>query len=222
MLHDVIEIGEEVGARKTFLWVIDWPGWCRSGKDGPLAIDALIDHGPRYAHVAAEAGTEAPTDASARDLSTVESVSGNGGTDFGVPSIITERDARPVDAAMAARFAAIVGAAWTLLDRLATTAPPELRKGPRGGGRDRDKVIAHVIGADHAYAREIGLRLPEPTFDDRAAVEAERAAILEVIGRPSDGSPLADRRWTQRYAARRIAWHALDHVWEIEDRSEPA
>jgi hypothetical protein len=25
----------------------------------------------------------------------------------------------------------------------------------------------------------------------------------------------------RRYAARRIAWHALDPVWEIEDRSEP-
>ena len=45
--------------------------------------------------------------------------------------------------------------------------------------------------------------------------------MLEVLGRPSDGSPLADRRWTARYAARRIAWHALDHAWEIEDRSEP-
>jgi hypothetical protein len=27
--------------------------------------------------------------------------------------------------------------------------------------------------------------------------------------------------WPPRYAARRIAWHALDHAWEIEDRSEP-
>jgi hypothetical protein len=45
--------------------------------------------------------------------------------------------------------------------------------------------------------------------------------MLEVLGRPSDGSPLADRKWTARYAARRIAWHALDHAWEIEDRSEP-
>jgi hypothetical protein len=26
--------------------------------------------------------------------------------------------------------------------------------------------------------------------------------------------------WLPRYAARRIAWHVLDHAWEIEDRSE--
>jgi hypothetical protein len=46
-----------------------------------------------------------------------------------------------------------------------------------------------------------------------------RAAILDVLARPSDGSALADRKWPQRYAARRIAWHALDHAWEIEDKS---
>ncbi len=46
--------------------------------------------------------------------------------------------------------------------------------------------------------------------------------MLEALRAPSDGSPLVGRRWTARYAAHRIAWHALDHAWEIEDRSEPA
>jgi hypothetical protein len=78
-----------------------------------------------------------------------------------------------------------------------------------------------VIEADGYYAREIGVRLPPASPEDRAAVAAARAAMLEVLRRPSDGSPLADRKWTARYAARRIAWHALDHAWEIEDRTEP-
>jgi hypothetical protein len=82
-------------------------------------------------------------------------------------------------------------------------------------------MIGHVIEADHVYAREIGVRLTAGSLEDRAAVEAERAAMLEVLRRSSDGSPLADRKWTQRYAARRIAWHALDHAWEMEDRAEP-
>ena len=55
--------------------------------------------------------------------------------------------------------------------------------------------------------------------EDRASIEAVRAAVLEAIGQPSDGSPIAGRRWTARYAARRIAWHALDHAWEMEDRT---
>ena len=217
---DRIEIGEEVGPKKTFVWALDWPGWCRGGKDVALAIDALIEHGPRYARVAEEAGLRLPDVADA-ELRTLESVKGGTGTDFGVPSAITDQDRRPATAAEAERLASLVGAAWTVFDRVAADAPAELRKGPRGGGRDRDKMIGHVIEADHAYAREIGIKLPTPSLADRAAVDVERAAMLDVLRRPSDGSPLADRRWTLRYAARRIAWHALDHAWEMEDRIEP-
>jgi hypothetical protein len=81
-------------------------------------------------------------------------------------------------------------------------------------------MVGHVLEADHAYAREIGLRVRPPADDE--AMAAMRAAVLQVLRRPSDGSPLADRRWTARYAAGRIVWHALDHAWEIEDRSSSA
>lgn len=214
-----IEIGEEVGAKKTFVWVIDWPGWCRGGKTTPDALDALIDHGPRYARVAARAGLTLG-DVSAHDLVTIVSVGGGGGTDFGVPSVITDVDRRPVAAPDAERLADLVAAAWAELDDIAARTPVSLRKGPRGGGRDRDKVLEHVLMADHAYAREMGVRLPEGSLQDRAAVEAERAAMLAVLRTPTDGGPLADRRWTLRYAARRVAWHTLDHAWEMEDRTE--
>jgi hypothetical protein len=38
------------------------------------------------------------------------------------------------------------------------------------------------------------------------------------------GKPVADPRqtkrpWSPRFFVRRSAWHALDHAWEIEDRS---
>jgi hypothetical protein len=49
-----------------------------------------------------------------------------------------------------------------------------------------------------------------------------RAAIIDVIGKPSTGKAPVDRGWPQRYAARRIAWHALDHAWEVQDRSAPS
>jgi len=35
------------------------------------------------------------------------------------------------------------------------------------------------------------------------------------------GGPLTEGGWSTRYAARRIAWHALDHAWEMQDRAEP-
>jgi hypothetical protein len=215
-----IVIGEEVGAKKAFAWAIDWPGWCRAAKTVEEAREALVEYAPRYAPVAKTAGLTLPA-AAVDALRVVDSVEGGGGTDFGVPSSITTSDRRRVTGAEADRLANLVEAAWTAFDRVAAGAPAELRKGPRGGGRDRDKMVGHVIEADHAYAREIGLRMKEPRFGDRASIEAERAAVLEALRQPSDGSPLADRKWTPRYAARRIAWHALDHAWEMEDRSEP-
>jgi hypothetical protein len=213
-----LDIGEEVAPKKTFVWAIDWPGWCRSGKDRALAVEALIAARGRYAKVARRAGLDLPT-VEAEDVRIVESVGGGGGTEFGVPSVITKLDRRRVSKAEAERLAGLVEAAWVTFDRVAERSPAELRKGPRGGGRDRDKMIGHVIEADHAYAREIGIRLPEPSLPDRAAVEAERATMVDLLREPSDGAPLADRKWTARYAARRIAWHALDHAWEMEDRT---
>ena len=88
-----LDIGEEVGAKKTFVWAIDWPGWCRSGKDRDLAIEALIAARGRYAKVARRAGLELPQ-VEATDLRVVETTSGGGGTDFGVPSNITKADRR--------------------------------------------------------------------------------------------------------------------------------
>jgi hypothetical protein len=219
MPRERIEIAEEVGAKKAFVWAIDWPGWCRAGKTVELAREALVEYAPRYAKVMTVAGLTFPR-VEADDLRTVDTSDGGSGTDFGVPSNITRADRRRVTAAEAERLASLVEAAWTVFDRVAAGAPAELRKGPRGGGRDRDKMISHVIEADHAYAREVGIRLREPRFGDRAAIDAERAAVLDLLRQPSDGGPLADRRWTQRYAARRIAWHALDHAWEMEDRAD--
>jgi hypothetical protein len=216
-----IQIAEEVTAKKTFVWAVEWPGWCRAGKTRDVAREALLATVPRYAVVAATARLTLPN-VTASDLDLVESVEGGSGTAFGVPSSITPLDRRPTIAEESDRLAALVAAAWAVLEETAARTPEVLRKGPRGGGRDRDKMVGHVIEADHYYAREIGVRHPPLDPSDRFAVEAERAAMLDVLRQPSDGSPLAGRTWTQWYAARRIAWHALDHAWEMEDRTEPA
>ena len=211
-MSDRIRVMVEAAPKRVFVAALDWPGWVRGGKDEGLAVEALLTAAPRFAAVTAEAGLA--FDVGALDLDVVERLPGGSGTEFGVPSSIAEADRAPVDAAEAARLAAIVEAAWVVFDRVAAGAPEELRKGPRGGGRDRTKIVGHVNEADAAYARELGLT------SRPKEVSALRTAMLEVLRAPSDGSPLAGRRWTQRYAARRIAWHALDHAWEIEDRTE--
>jgi hypothetical protein len=139
-----------------------------------------------------------------------------------VPSASSKADRGPVTAAEAQRLAALVEASWTIFDRTRAASPESLRKGPRDGGRDRDKMAFHVMEADSAYAQNLGLKHRPPPIDDATAIKAMRDDMLGVLGEPSDGEPLAERRWLHRYAARRIAWHALDHAWEMEDRAEPA
>ena len=68
----------------------------------------------------------------------------------------------------------------------------------------------------------MGLKLPAPDAADPASVAVVRDAIAAVLREPSDGSPIEGRKWNRRYAARRVAWHVLDHAWEIEDRTDPA
>jgi hypothetical protein len=212
-----LAVALESAPKKTFATALDWPGWSRSAKDPDLALEALLRYAPRYAPVAVAAGLTFPD---RLDAEVVERADGGSGTEFGVPSRTHQADTRAVGATEAKRLAAIVEASWAHFDAVATNAPAQLRKGPRGGGRDRDKIVGHVNESDGYYARELGLKVRQSEPDDGAGVAAMRAAMLDVLRQPSDGGPLGGRRWTQRYGARRIAWHALDHAWEIEDRTE--
>jgi hypothetical protein len=78
-----------------------------------------------------------------------------------------------------------------------------------------------VLAAEAAYARKVGARNPVPALDDAAAISRQRSAILDSL-RPASGpagSGTGAAGWPPRYAARRIAWHVLDHAWEMQDRS---
>lgn len=215
----VIALAIESTAKRTFASAIDWPGLARSGKTEIDAVAAILAHLDRYVDVATGAGEALP--ASDVLVEVVESGTGNATTEFGAPGRIAAVDHRPTSQAGAERLARLVGAAWEHLDATVTAAPESLRKGPRGGGRDTSKIAEHALMADHAYARELGLRLPVPTLGDRGSVRLLREAMLAVLRQPSSGQPLAGRKWTARHAAHRIAWHTLDHAWEIEDRSDP-
>src|SRR5215470_11575997 len=92
---------------------------------------------------------------------------------------------------VADRLARIVESAWAALARTASGAPEELRKGPRGGGRDTSKIVAHVLDADRAYANEIGIKTPGLDLTDEAGVAAMRAEVLDVLRAARSGAPLA-------------------------------
>jgi hypothetical protein len=212
----VTQIYLELGAKRAFACALEWPGWCRSGSDEEKALASLAAYAPRYALVAAEAGFPLPPSAATR-FEVIDELAGSATTDFGAPAEIAARDFDPLDHD-ADRFVSLVSAAWTVLDQIAGNAPVELRKGPRGGGRNRDKIVEHILGAEAAYARKLGVRLRQPEVGQVAAIASFRAATLDAI-RGALGPP--ETSWPPRYAARRIAWHVLDHAWEIEDRSSP-
>ena len=217
----VVPVYLEAGNTRVFACSLDWPGWCRRAKTDEEALDALATYAPRFAVVAKRAGLRFPAAASPT-FDVVERIPVDPNTtfshvDFGALGSAAQRDSEPLTAAEAKRLAALVEAAWAVLDDVVADAPAELRKGPRGGGRDRDAVFAHVVGAETAYARKLGVRHREP--QDRDEIAAQRADILVAISGARAGSPATQKGWLPRYATRRIVWHVLDHAWEIQDRS---
>jgi hypothetical protein len=204
----------EVGKRRVFASAAEWPGWTRSGKDEASALEALAAAAPRYA-AAAKAARVAF--APGLTFEVVERLPGNATTEFGAPGAIAKGESKRLTKKEAGRLSALVAASWTVFDRVVEKAPASLRKGPRGGGRDRDKIVEHVLGAEVAYAGKLGLRLHQPDGGDAGAVREHRNAIVAGLRAGTKGVP--ERGWPARYAARRMAWHVLDHAWEIEDRS---
>ena len=211
-----IPIYLEVGKKRVFASALDWPGWTRAGKDENLAIEALLAYLPRYAIVPKTARIDFPATA---EFKVVERVTGNATTDFGAPGIPASSDTKALPVAEAERIRALLAASWKVFDKVISKAPAELRKGPRGGGRDRDKIADHIIDAESAYTTRLGLKLRAPKRDDAAGGAATRKAILDAIRSSAGGPQAGEKRWPPRYVARRMAWHLLDHAWEIEDRS---
>ncbi|MET7392744.1 hypothetical protein ABZS66_04520 [Dactylosporangium sp. NPDC005572] len=207
----------EVGRKKVFAGSLDWPGWGRFGKTEEEALEALAAYGERYGPIATAAGYKFPA---APGLTVAERVPGTATTEFGAPDGHPAADGAAVTRAVADRHTKLLGAAWAAFADCAATAPESLRKGPRGGGRDRDKMIGHVLESEAAYARKIGVKHKPPAIDDPDAVAALREAVLSALRATNDGGPLTDNGWTARYAARRFTWHVLDHLWEMQDRTE--
>ncbi|WP_066937486.1 hypothetical protein [Microtetraspora fusca] len=204
----------ELGPKKVFACSLDWPGWCRIGRTEEEAIETLTHYAPRFRLIAERAGLGF----SPGDPVVVERVKGSGTTDFGAPDAVPRADHAPTDAEEAGRGAALLRAAWAIFDEVAAASPEELRKGPRGGGRDRDRMVDHVVEAERAYARKVGVR-HKPFHGDVAARDAMREELVEVLTRPGESMPVPGG-WPVRYALRRTAWHVIDHIWEMEDRRD--
>jgi hypothetical protein len=219
------EVYLEVGQKKIFAGALDWPGWCRSARDEGAALATLAEYAQRYARIFSRTTIDFVPPADPATFTVVERLAGNSTTDFGAPDVAPARDAEPFDEAARERSEAILAAIWRAFDRAARAAEgKELRKGPRGGGRERDGIVRHVLGADAAYLRRVGQKFSQdeaaPLDDDvQRTREAIRAALVAgVRGEIPLQGPRGGALWTPRYFVRRVAWHTVDHLWEIEDR----
>ncbi len=215
----------EIGSKKAFASALDWPGWSRSGRGEAEALEALLAYGPRYAVVAKRARVGFDPPATVQGLDVADRLAGGGSTDFGVPGEVAHAEDEAMSGPDAKRLTALLKAAWATFDAVAARAVGvELATGPRGGGRDLEKIVGHVREAELAYLGQLGSR-PPPGADHAAdGLHAIRDAFVETLTARVQGVPLPSPRktkkpWPPRYAVRRSAWHTLDHAWEIEDRS---
>jgi hypothetical protein len=204
----------ELGGKKAIAWSLEWPGWCRIRASEEAAVQALIETEARYRLIAQRAGLSFVPG----DLVVVERLAGDANTAWGVPSVLASAETGPIDATTAQRYVALLRASWDMLEEVVAASPAQLRKGPRGGGRDRDEIRRHVIEAERVYARKIGVRHPPFEINDKSALKAMREEIAAVLSKPSTGEPLVSGGWNASYAVRRMAWHVVDHLWEVEDR----
>jgi hypothetical protein len=220
-----IDVYLEIGRKRTFAGASDWPGWCRSGRDETSALQALFDYGPRYARIlrTVRLGFKAPDDVSAFTMT--ERLEGNATTDFGAPDMAPSSDSEPVNSVELQRLQRILKACWRAFDTNVKAATGKaLRTGPRGGGRELEGIIQHVLGSDAGYLAQLGWKLERADVGDLdKQLDQTRQAILKALASAARGEipargPRGGVRWKPRYFVRRVAWHVLDHAWEIEDR----
>jgi len=219
-----VQVSLEVGKTRTFAVVVAWPGWCRSGRDEASALQTLCNYGRRYAEAiqAASLPFHPPSDVS--ELVVVGRLKGNATTDFGAPDAALPDDTKPVDSAELARWQAILQACWHTFDHAVEAANGKaLKKGPRGGGRDLAEIIQHLQMSDIGYLKSLGGTWTRSDDESSDVLSRLRETILSTLSASAQGEiptrgARGGVRWPARYFARRLAWHVLDHAWEIEDR----
>jgi hypothetical protein len=218
MTHPVRVMLEHGKKKRVVACAFDWPGWDRSTRLGQDAVAVLAVYRPRYAKVAELAGLGSEF-AAAGDFEVVEQVEGIGMTDYyGLSGRAATPEHDPMTDAELERKIALLRAAWGTFDAMAARVSAELRKGPRGGGWEKDRIIRHVNGAEiDEFAPKVGVKVPLETRDDPKALLAYRDAVVEGV-REHHARGEAARSWALQFLIRRCAWHMLDHAWELEDR----
>jgi hypothetical protein len=206
--------------KRSVAFAVDWPGWSRGAKTADDAIATLEAYRERYRRIARDAGLGPEFD-DAGDFDIVEDGVGTPSVDFWAISFSpSSLEPEPMDAAELERKLSLLRSCWAYFDAVAARVSPVMRKGPRGGGRDRDRIIRHTIRTESEdFAKQVGLRIPEEGALGPGALPAYREAYTQAIRAYHHGDvEKRMRSWNLPFLLRHSAFHTMDHAWEMEDK----
>ena len=215
-LRVTLEIGPK--SKKVVAVAPDWPGLERGAKAEEAAIESLQSYLPRYAQVAKLAGMDAAYAASTT-VDVVEHYPGTGSTDFwGISFAFSGIDLQYMASEELARELTLMQACWAFFDAVRLRVSAELKKGPRGGGRNRDHIVRHTFLTEQDWAAKIGVATTQGAMLADEGLRAHRDAYCKAIQAFHAEGKMA-RTWPLRFLIRHTAFHTLDHAWEMEDKN---
>ena len=214
-LRVMLEIGPK--GKKMVAVAPEWPGLERGAKTEEAALERLQSYFPRYAQVAKLAEMEAAFAASTA-VEVVERYAGVGSTDFwGISFAFSSLDRQDLSRAELERDLTLLQACWALFDEVRGRVSAQMRRGPRGGGRDRDHIVAHTLRVEQDWATKVEVPPQEGVLLGEESLQAYRDAYCNAIRAFHAQGKLA-RTWPLRYLIRHSAYHTLDHAWEMQDK----
>jgi len=216
-VRTVIDRGPK--GKRAVAFSLDWPGWSRGAKTAELAVETLASYRDRYAPIPALAGMEREFEA-AGPVEIVEDKVGTGSTDFwGISFSPSAEEHGPMSDAELERKITLLRACWAFFDDVAARVSADMRKGVRGGGRDRDQIIRHVLRVESEdFAKQVGLRISEGAVTPDGLSEYREAYVAAMRAYNAGEVPRRMRSWTLPFLIRHSAFHTLDHAWEMEDK----
>ena len=200
-------------------FAVDWPGWSRGAKTPELALGLLESYRERYRPVTVAAQMADELDA-AGPLDVTEDRVGTGSTDFwGISFSPSGLEHEPMEDTALDRTIGLLRACWGFFDTVAARVSAEMSKGPRGGGRDRDRIIRHTIRTEsEEFAKRLGLRVPECGALTEEGLRDFRKTYVAAMRAYNAGEGARMRSWNLPFLIRHSAFHMLDHAWEMEDK----
>ena len=83
---------------------------------------------------------------------------GTGSTDFwGISFAFSSIDQQAMSGEALERELTLMRACWAFFDDVRSRVSAEMQQGPRGGGRDRDRIVRHIFANEQDWAKKLGV-----------------------------------------------------------------